>query len=300
MSKDHRVLWIYKMLLDGKHLTKAELVEKYGITEKSIQRDMECVSAFLESEGTATLIYDKRTKEYYLEKFGQEKLQIQEMLPILKTIFESGAILPQKLFPILEKMVALMADNKDRQELEQFLLQEETCYQPPIYKKPIGIILCQVEKIIKEHQWVKLCYCRTENSEEIECVVLPQTVVMREKRFFLVAQTDIGIEYNAVALYRIDRINKIEPLHEAQFYQIQKQKEVREKVVSVAGGEEYHIRFLYHANSIITVKEKLPHAKFVPIKDGWQVDAFVYGKGIGSWLRSLGKRVSNIEIERSN
>ena len=41
MSKDHRVLWIYKMLLDGKHLTKAELVEKYGITEKSIQRDME-------------------------------------------------------------------------------------------------------------------------------------------------------------------------------------------------------------------------------------------------------------------
>ncbi len=300
MSKNHRVLWIYKMLLGGNYLTKAELVEKYDVTEKSIQRDMESINSFLESEGAGTLLYDKKRKEYYLQQFGQEKLQIQEILPILKTVFESGAILPQKLFPILEKMVTLMTDNEDRQEVEQFLNQEKICYQPPIYKKPIGAMLCQVEKIIKEQQWVKLNYCRTENSEEIECVVLPQTVVMREKRFFLVAQTDIGIEYNAVALYRIDRINKIEPLHEAQSYQIQQQKEIREKVVSVAGGEEYHIRFLYHANSILTVKEKLPHAEYLPIEDGWQVDAFVYGKGIGSWLRSLGKRVSDIKIERTN
>ncbi len=300
MSKDHRVLWIYKMLLQKKRFTKAELAARYAVTEKSVQRDMESLKSFLEKQEGEELLYDKKTKEYYLEKSQEKKLEIEEILPILKTIVESGAILPYKLFPVLEKMVALMANQEDKEELDEFLKQEELCYQPPLYKKPIGEMMCIMESMIKQKQWVKLSYCRTENGEEIECVVLPQTIVMRDRRFFLVAQTDMGLEYNTVAMYRIDRIRHVQPVHEAQPYQIHPQKEMREKVVSVLGGEEYCIRFLYHGTSIMLVKEKLPNAEYTPIEDGWQVSAHVYGKGIGSWLRSLHRRVSDISIEKVN
>ena len=49
--KSARILAIYDDLLRGKHLTKDALCERFQITMRSVQRDMEQLRVFLAEQG---------------------------------------------------------------------------------------------------------------------------------------------------------------------------------------------------------------------------------------------------------
>lgn len=300
VGKNPRILWIYTQLIQGKTLFREQLAEQYGVSEKSIERDIQDLREFFEKcDQKYTLIYNKKAKSYTVEKQGDGKLSVEEILPILKTVFESGTILPERLFEVLNRVVDLTSSDRDRKIVDTFLIQERECYQPPLYQKTIGEMLYRAEKAVWEKNWIKIRYHKSEISSEIEAIVLPQAVVMREKRFFLVAQTHEGVKHNSVLLYRIDRISSIETAHIAQPQQLLNQKQLRNQIISLSTGEQYEISFVYHGTSILLIREKLPHAQFVPIQDGWQVTVRVYGKGIGPWLRSMGKKVSKIQAVKA-
>ncbi len=300
LGKNPRILWIYTMLLQGCRLNKKKLALQYNVTPKSIQRDMDDLKSFFEQNTPKkTLLYDSKTKEYYLkDEQSTLKMPTKEVVPILKTIFESGAILPYRLFPVLQRMTDLISDEQDREMLQKFLYQEQECYQAPDYNSQIGEMLCRAEQAVWDKQWVLLRYRREENTSELESVVLPQAVVLREHRFFLVAQTDEGSRQNAMGMYQVDLISDITPQYPSQLHQRKDQKQVREKVISTKAGEEYCVRFVYHGASLSAIKKRFPNAKGTPAPDGWQVEVLVYGRSIASWLRSQGKQISDVKIER--
>ena len=67
-TQNHRMLTLYRMLLCGRPLIKKELAAQYGVSEKSIQRDIECLRDFItetEPEGTE-LRYERRENRYIL------------------------------------------------------------------------------------------------------------------------------------------------------------------------------------------------------------------------------------------
>lgn len=295
LGKNPRILWIYTQLIQGYTLSRIELAKKYGVSEKSIHRDMEDLQKFFsEYETKYSLQYDKKNKTYTAQCTEDDRLSAKEIVPVLKTVFESGTMLPERMFHILQRVAKLASSEQDRKMVQKFLEQEEECYQAPLYQKIVGEMLCQAEEAVWRKQWVKIRYCRKEESDEIETIVLPQAVIMREKRFFLAAQTYEGTKHNSVSLYRLDRISFMEDAFPAQPRQILNQKQLRQKIVSLTAGDEYEISFLYHGDSLKLIEEKLPHAIYTPQPDGWQVTVRVYGKGIGAWLRSMGKKVSNI------
>lgn len=302
LGKNPRILWIYTTLLQGYRLNKKELALQYEVTEKSIQRDMEDLRAFFhQNTPKKELLYDSKAKEYYLQDQRLNmKMPAKEVIPILKTVFESSAILPYRLFPVLERMAELISDEQDREMVQHFLHQEQECYQAPDYQTQIGEMLCRAERAVWEKRWVRLRYRREENTSELEAIVLPQAVVLRENRFFLVAQTTEGVRHNAMGMYQVDLIVDIEPQYPSQLHQRQNQKQVRQKIISTKAGEEYRVQFVYHGPSLSSIIKKFPSAKGVPVEDGWQVEIMVYGKAIGTWLRGQGKQISDIKIERSN
>ena len=62
-----RVLQIYSKLLDGYVVNKAEEAERYGVNERSIQRDIDHIRDFLDedSERTGvinTVVFDRSVK----------------------------------------------------------------------------------------------------------------------------------------------------------------------------------------------------------------------------------------------
>lgn len=74
IAQTTRLLSMYRMLLCGESLCKKELAARYAVSEKSIQRDIECLRDFIaETEaGKIRLIYTRRENLYILDSSGSQ------------------------------------------------------------------------------------------------------------------------------------------------------------------------------------------------------------------------------------
>ena len=67
-TKNFRTLDIYVRLCEGKTVNKAEEARRFNVDERSIQRDIDDIRAFLDERNTAS--GDSRTIEYDRSKKG--------------------------------------------------------------------------------------------------------------------------------------------------------------------------------------------------------------------------------------
>lgn len=86
-DKVKRVLEIYSRLLNGSFVNKRDEAVRYGVNERSIQRDIDDIRDFLETDmratGTAgTVVYDRAAEGYRLEEGGRLQLSDSEILRI--------------------------------------------------------------------------------------------------------------------------------------------------------------------------------------------------------------------------
>lgn len=68
----HRILDIFYKSIHGEQYSAAELSYYYGVSKKTISRDISEVRNFLseyrEQVGYVTIVYDRSSKKYYLKK----------------------------------------------------------------------------------------------------------------------------------------------------------------------------------------------------------------------------------------
>ena len=86
-----RVLQIYTKLTEGYIVNKAEEAVLYGVNERSIQRDIDDIRAFLDADSNRTgimnsIIYDRQEKGYRLETIYQMRLKNSEVLALCKIL----------------------------------------------------------------------------------------------------------------------------------------------------------------------------------------------------------------------
>ena len=61
--KSERLLQIYSQLVSGDALSKKELAQRFCVTERSIQRDMESLRCFFAEQGLRQdILYDRQKK----------------------------------------------------------------------------------------------------------------------------------------------------------------------------------------------------------------------------------------------
>ena len=109
-DKSRRVLDIYSKLMDGKTVYKKELAQKYGVNERTIQRDFDDVRDFLDKKGLETgiindLIYDRSLNGYRLEYSNCMQLNNSEILAISKILLDSRAFTKGEMSSILHRMI---------------------------------------------------------------------------------------------------------------------------------------------------------------------------------------------------
>ena len=71
-DKIARVLQIYAKLSDGYVVNRAEEAQRYGVNERSIQRDIDDIRRFLDADSVRTgnvnsIVYDRQYKGYRME-----------------------------------------------------------------------------------------------------------------------------------------------------------------------------------------------------------------------------------------
>ena len=89
-NKGFRLLSIYERLSKGAFLNKASLASDYGVGEKTVQRDIDDLRAYLaeehQFESEVAIKYDRLKQGYCLVRFEREWLTNDEVLALCKIL----------------------------------------------------------------------------------------------------------------------------------------------------------------------------------------------------------------------
>lgn len=308
-DKSRRVLDIYSKLIDGKTVYKKELAQKYGVNERTIQRDFDDVRDFLDKKALETgiindLIYDRSLNGYRLEYSNCMQLNNSEILAISKILLDSRAFTKGEMSSILHRMIGCCVPKENQKMVSELIGNEEFHYIELQHKTVFIDKMWGIGQAIQQNLYIEIEYQRMKGQATVKRKVKPVAIMFSEYYFYMTAFIDDKDEakqhFDVIndafpTIYRIDRIKDMKILDE-HFYIPYKDRfeegELRKRIQFMYGGKLEKVKFLYKGESIEAVLDRLPTAKILDETDGiYTVSAEVFGKGIDMWLRSQGDKI---------
>jgi len=313
-DRAYRIMELNKRFLDGNTIIKKEAALEFGVSEKSIQRDIEAIRDFLANQrihGSMgnDIIYDDKTKSYHMVQTGQMMFTNEEVLAITKILLDSRAFTKPEMMCILDKFVACCVPLKNQKIVSELIANEKYHYIEPRHKKVFLDKMWQIGIAIRESKYIQIVYERTKDHSIVMRKVQPQAIMFSEFYFYFAAyieNIDKEKEFENAddiypTIYRIDRIHKITVLDEhfkIPYKERFEEGEYRKRIQFMYGGRLQKTKFWYRGSSIEAVLDKLPTAKILKEEDGkYLVTAETFGKGIEMWLRSQGDMVEVVKNE---
>lgn len=311
LHKSNRILSLYLKLIKGETINKAEEAKNFGVTEKSIQRDIEDLRAFIEQnsedgEGFETVIYDRSRKGYILRKEMSPSLTNSEVLAVCKILLESRAFVKSELMLVIDKLLSCCVPKENLKLVSELIGNEKFHYQEPHHKSEFIDKLWDIGVAVNEKRVMEIEYEKLKNSETVKRIIHPVGILFSEYYFYLAAfiqNIDKEKEFENKddifpTIYRIDRIKSFNVTDE-HFYVPYKDRfeegEFRKRIQFMWGGKLQRIKFEYRGLSVESVLDRLPTAVIEKEENGvYTIKAEVFGKGIDMWLRSQG---DNIKIK---
>ncbi len=300
-AKSSRLLELYSRLLNGEVLKKADLTQRYHITERSIQRDIESLRCFIANQSlTQDIIYDYEQRGYRLVNTLPKGLSNSETLAVCKILLESRSMRRDEMLPILDKLIDCAVSEESRRAVVELIANEKHHYIEPHHGRPILSGLWEIGQAIKHHQYMEIEYERMNEPKFVRRRIQPVGLMFSEYYFYLTAFLEDKTDFENPddlfpTIYRVDRIRSFRVLDER--FQVPYAKrfeegEFRKRVQFMYGGKLEQIKFRYIGPSLEAVLDRLPTAEIISADhEGWTIRAEVFGKGIDMWLRSQGNYI---------
>ena len=129
MNDQERLLTIFLRLQSGAHLSKAQLADEFGVSEKTIQRDFSLLSGFLDTQPmvAAELAYDTRHHTRYLK--GKSLFNKKDILIISKILLENRSLNKEENKALLDSLLALISKDEQK-EVSSIIASELLNYAP--------------------------------------------------------------------------------------------------------------------------------------------------------------------------
>ena len=315
-GKADRVLSLYTRLLNGELVYKGEEAIRYKVNERSIQRDIDDIRNFLQTdmENTGyigTVIYDKEKKGYRLEQSRRLKLSNSEILALCKILLDSRAFTKAEMSDLLDRLVSCCAPKADQRLVKDLINNEMFHYVELQHKTPFLDAMWEIAQAIRNFQYIEIEYGKMKDKAVVKRKVQPVAIMFSEYYFYLtafIADKDVRRGFEVLddafpTIYRIDRIRNLKVLGE--HFQIPyrnrfEEGEFRKRIQFMYGGKLQKVKFRYLGANVEAVLDRLPTAKILDEEDGvYTIAAEVFGKGIEMWLRSQGECVKVLKMEES-
>lgn len=307
--KSSRLLTIYSELVDGAVLNKAELAQRFHVTERSIQRDMESLRCFFAEQMLAQeIVYDSRAKGYRLAKTAHKSLTNNEILAVCKILLESRSMRKDEMLPLLDKLLDCCAPEESQKAVWDLIANEKFYYIEPHHDQPILDKIWKLGQAVQKHHVLEIRYQKMKRKEIVTRKVEPVGLMFSEYYFYLVAYIrDIDREQAFQnpddlypTIYRVDRIKDFRETGEtfAPAYANRFQEgEFRKRVQFMYGGRLQTVMFTYSGQSVEAVLDRLPTAEIMDEQNGvYTIRAEVFGKGIEMWMRGQGEMLTPISF----
>ncbi len=307
-GKSNRTLSIYSRLMNGRIINKAEEAERFGVSEKSIQRDIEEIRTFLDNQAATdgipnNLVYDPGRKGYVIEQPDNLKLSNDEILAICKILLASRAFSKTEMNSIINKLIDCCVPKKNQKLVNDLMLNERYHYMELTNKQKFLDKMMVLGEAINSHRVIEFEYQGIQGSTPKQRSVEPLAILFSEFYFYLVGRIRNIDKETAFAepndayptIYRMDRIKKLSVTKErftTPYKNRFEEGEYRKRIQFMWGGKLRRVKFEYSGYSVEAVLDRLPTAKILSEEDGkYVISAEVFGDGIDMWLRMQGDRV---------
>lgn len=308
--KSNRILDLYTRLMDGDIIKKDESALKYGVDQKTIQRDLDDIRDYLsyqriESGIYREVIYDRSSGGYRLKEENESRLSNGEILSVCKILLDSRALTKVEMDGILHKLVSSCAPRKDLNLVQDLISNEAFHYVEPQHHKVFIDKMWEIGTAIHESRVIEITYTRRKDGAKVTRNLEPLAIMFSEYYFYLTAFIeDIDKKMFTVkndpypTIYRIDRIESVtltDKHYKIPYKDRFEEGEFRKRVQFMYGGKLQKTEFWYKGEAIEAVLDRLPTAKILKEEDGkYLVCAETFGTGIEMWLRSQGDLIERL------
>lgn len=298
--KKERILGIFYRLLQGESVNLKSLSQEYGVSVKSISRDINEIRNFLadnrEIVKNMELKYFRDLKAYRIE--NNNCLSPREFLLIMKILTGVRAIDKIELLDLFDKMKNF-TEKEDRDILEYLSAKEMYHYQGVFhFCTDLTDLIWKITHCIFKRKEITIIYNKMDGSQ-IERRIRPLSIMFSEFYFYLIAascEDESNPHY-----YRIDRISRM--VKHRTTFQLSYSKrfdegELRKKIQYMIPGESRKITFEFTGPSVQAVLDRLQTAKIISKKGKkYLIEAEIYGEGIKMFLLSQGHWVKVLKPE---
>lgn len=313
-SKVYRALDIYVRLCQGKIIKKNEEARRYCVDERSIQRDIDDIRAFVDDQRMETgdsreIIYDRSKKGFVMVGEEASLMTNCEILAVSKILLESRAFTKREIKSILDKLIKGCVPLKNMKLVSDLISNEKYHYVELSHKEYIQDKLWEIGSDIQDHNLVSLRYARANAPREsIKRIVEPLAILFSEYYFYLnayiVEKDESGKyvhKYSYPAVFRIDRIKNYKELGEkfrVSYANRFEEGEFRKRVQFMYAGKLQNVKLKFYGTNPEPILDRLPTARVVEQYDNeCTLEAEVYGEGIIMWLLSQGSKVEILRPE---
>ena len=297
--KSERILDLFLRALKGEALSAKKLSVEYGISTRSVTRDINDLKCFLAERrdilGNAELVYSSANHSYILQM--DNLLSNKELLSVAKVLIGCKAFSREELLTIISKLKS-HTSIADKQRLENLISNELFHYHE------VG---CDCKSVI-ENVWYLTSYIQNKrsitidyykmNRNNVKHKIKPVSIMFCEYYFYLIAYK-YDDKTNTPFYFRIDRIVNI-TAHREHFEldNVLNFDEglLRNRSQFMWPGPLRKIRFEFTGPSLQAILDRIPTARLVNKKDDtYIVEAETYGDGIKMFLLSQGAWVKVTE-----
>ena len=313
-AKNFRTLDMYVRLCEGKMIKKTEEAQKFSVDERTIQRDIDDIRAYIEEQrlerGDARdVVYDRAKKGFVLTGAEPSMMTNSEILAVSKILLESRAFTKRELNDILNKMVEGCVPHKEMKIVSDLIANEKYHYVELNRREYIKDKLWDIGIDIQEHNVVSLRYARANAPREsIKRIVEPVSILFSEYYFylnaFIIEKNENGKyvhKYNYPAIFRIDRIKNYKRLDDkfrVTYANRFEEGEFRKRIQFMYAGDLMNVKIKFYGDNPEPILDRLPTARVIEqYEHEYTIEAEIYGKGCIMWLLSQGNKVEVLHPE---
>lgn len=296
-TKQGRLLEIFFRSLRGEDLSVKKLAAEYGVSTKSVSRDIGDLKAFLadhrELVGNTELEYSSQEKCYRL--YMDEFLTNKELFALVEVMIGARAFSKEELLTLTGKLKKFTT-TEDRPKLNELIRKElyhyaEVKHDCESVQETLWKLIC----CIAEKREITIEYYRMDRACKTHRI-RPASVMFTDYYFYLIAFLAGEDEERDKPLYfRADRIKRIVEHRGTRNEEETPEFDeglLRKRSLFMWPGKLRTIRFEFSGPSVQAVLDKLPTAKIIERSGGkYTLEAEVYGDGIKMWLLSQGSWV---------
>ena len=293
---------------------KAEEANRFGVDERSIQRDIDDIRAFLEDQKTERstesreIIYDRVHKGFTMTGTDGSAMTNSEILAVSKILLESRAFSKKEMDSLLSKLVEGCVPLRNMKLVSDLIANEKYHYVELTHPSYDRDSLWNLGVAIRNHNLLEISYHKGDTADGcVKRMIEPVGIVFSEYYFYLnaflvekdakgkYAKGKYAHKYSYPAVFRVDRIVKLRETNEkfkVSYNGRFEEGEFRKRVQFMYSGELMRVKFRFYGGSAEAALDRLPTAKIVSKQPDWyEIEAEVFGKGIIMWLLSQGERV---------